>query len=581
MMSQRHEVRLGSALRAAVVLTLVGGIPQLAAQGARQAIPDAVVRVDLNQRVGEMYPIWGFIGYDEANYTYLPDGRDLLSEYAALTPGPVWVRAHNLLNTHDGDPVALKWGSTNVYTEDAQGNPVYDWTMMDRIVDTWVERGMKPLMEIGFMPRALTTGPDPYRHHWLPGQPYSDIQTGWRYPPNDYDKWEELIYRWVRHSVERYGAAEVESWWWQLWNEADHVNYWTGTDEEFFKLYDYTAHAVKRALPTARIGGPNTTGAFSPRQAQFFRDFLAHVTGGTNYVTGQRGSPIDVIGFHAKGAPIVTDEGHVRMRMSFQLRQIDAAFNIIHSFPQLRNVPVIIGESDPEGCAACGLQFGYPQMGYRNGTMFSSYTASSFAKKYELADRYGTNFEGAVSWTFTFPNFPYFSGFRSFTTTDGISKPVLNVMRMFGMMGGDRVRVTNGEDPYSAQRVIDQGVVDEPDIGGIASRDGDVASVMVWNYHDDDLPAAPARVQVSVANVPAQRALVRHYRIDDQHSNAYARWLDMGAPQQLSRSQIQALRDAGQLQALTSPRWVDTEAGVANLEFELPRQGVSLIQLSW
>jgi xylan 1,4-beta-xylosidase len=84
-----------------------------------------------------------------------------------------------------------------------------------------------------------------------------------------------------------------------------------------------------------------------------------------------------------------------------------------------------------------------------------------------------------------------------------------------------------------------------------------------------------------VANVPAQRALVRHYRIDDQHSNAYARWLDMGAPQQLSRSQIQALRDAGQLQALTSPRWVDTEAGVANLEFELPRQGVSLIQLSW
>ena len=106
-----------------------------------------------DQTVGPMTPIWAFFGYDEPNYTYMKDGRKLLSELAALSPVPVYVRAHNLLTTGDGTP-ALKWGSTNAYTEDADGRPRYDWTIVDRILDTYVERKMKPLVEIGFMPRG-------------------------------------------------------------------------------------------------------------------------------------------------------------------------------------------------------------------------------------------------------------------------------------------------------------------------------------------------------------------------------------------------------------------------------------------
>jgi xylan 1,4-beta-xylosidase len=552
--------------------------PGLAAQAPGPAPAGVIaIDVDLDRRVGAMYPMWAWFGYDEPNFTYLPDGRRLLSELAELSKGPVYVRAHNLLTSDEGSPIALKWGSTNAYTEDSTGRAVYNWRVMDRIVDVWVERGMKPLMEIGFMPKALSTTPEPYRHQWTPGDPYADIWTGWAYPPRDYEKWGELIYQWVRHSVERYGAEEVASWYWELWNEPD-APYWRGTDQEFFKLYDYTAAAVKRALPNARVGGPHVTGAASRRQAQFLRDFLEHCRSGTNAVTGGRGTPLDFVAFHAKGSPQVTEAGHVRMRMGLQLRQIASAFEIIKSFPEFAQLPVIIGESDPEGCAACNSTL-YPSNNYRNGTMFSSYTAASFARKYELADELDVNFLGATSWTFTFPDQPFFSGFRSLAS-NGIDKPVLNVFRMFGMMSGDRVQ-TRRDQPYTARSVIADGVLGAPDVNALASRDGNTAAIMVWNYHDDDLPTPPVRVRLTVDNLPAGRALLHHYRVDEQHSNAYSAWLALGAPQQLSRTQRAGLESAGQLQLLTSPEWVNPGDGAATIEFELPFQGVSLVHLTW
>src|SRR5262245_59563187 len=317
---------------AALVAILAG--PGLAQDNPE---PKVAIHIDASQRRGAMTSMWAFYGHDEPNYTYMPDGRKLLSELAALSPMPVHVRVHNLLTTGDGTP-ALKWGSTNAYTEDANGKPVYDWRIVDRIMDTYVERKMKPLVEIGFMPEALSTKPTPYRHNWKPGDNYNDIYTGWTYPPNDYFKWRELIYQWVRHSVERYGKAEVESWWWEVWNEMD-IAYWRGTPEEFLKLYDFAADGLKRALPTARIGGPHVTGPNGARTQQILRNFIEHCLRGTNYATGKTGAPLDFVAFHAKGAPRVMPEGHVRMGLNNQLRAIANGFSIVASFPELKNIP--------------------------------------------------------------------------------------------------------------------------------------------------------------------------------------------------------------------------------------------------
>ena len=122
------------------------------------------------------------------------------------------------------------------------------------------------------------------------------------------------------------------------------------------------------------------------------------------------------------------------MGISNQLRSVARGFEIVASFPELKSLPIIIGESDPEGCAACSVHF-HPQNGYRNGTMYSSYTAASFARKHDLAARHQVNFEGAVTWAFEFEDQPYFDGFRDLAS-NGIGKPVLNVFRMFGLMGG-------------------------------------------------------------------------------------------------------------------------------------------------
>lgn len=533
------------------------------------------IEVNLSAEKGPAKPIWAWFGYDEPNYTYMKDGKKLLTEISQLSKVPVYVRAHSMLVTGDG-VAALKWGSTNVYTEDKKGNPVYDWTVVDKIFDTYIERGMRPIAQIGFMPEALSSKPQPYRHFWKPGDNYNDIYTGWAYPPNDYKKFAELVFQWVKHSMERYGKAEVETWYWELWNEPN-ISYWKGTTEEYIKLYDYSADAVKRALPTAKIGGPEVTGPNWDVSAKFFRTFLDHVVSGKNYVTGKTGSPLDFITFHAKGNPKVVD-GIVRMDMGTQLRDIDKGFEIVASYPSLKNLPIIIGESDPEGCAACSEDL-HPQNAYRNGTMYSSYTAASFARKHELADARGVNLLGAVTWAFEFEDQPWFRGFRDLAT-NGVDKPVLNVFRMFGMMDGNRVEVKQNL-AYNFEKLKKESVRGERDINAFATKNAQEAAVMVWNYHDDNKIAGASPVRLQLNGLTAKRVQVQHYRIDQEHSNSYEVWKKMGSPQKPTAEQIAVLESAGQLQTLTSPQWVNVEKGKIQLDFALPAQGVSLLKIIW
>ncbi len=555
-------------LTAAAVLT--AGTVHVSLQSGR-----VVIQVDADERKGPMTPMWAFFGYDEPNYTYMKDGQALLTELAALSPAPVYVRAHNLLTTGDGTP-ALKWGSTNAYTEDASGRPIYDWTIVDRIFDEYIKRGMKPLVEIGFMPQALSTKPEPYKHSWRPGAKYGEIFTGWAYPPRDYDKWRELVHQWARHAVARYGRAEVESWYWQVWNEPD-IGYWQGTREEYFKLHDYAADGLRRALPTARIGGPHTTNPNNERAREFLRAFLEHCVRGTNYATGKTGSPLDYVGFHAKGAPRVV-EGHVRMNMANQLRAIADGFRTVASFPELRRLPVIIGESDPEGCAACSVATN-PENAYRNGTMYSSYTAAQIARTYEIADAEAVTLRGSVTWAFEFENQPYFAGFRDLAT-NGLDKPVLNVFRMLGRMAGDRVAVESSGARRLAD-VLESSIRDAPDVNALASRNGQAIAVLVWNYHDDDVPRPAAGVDLTISGVPVPKVTVTHYRVDEDHGNSYAAWKRMGSPQSPTAAQVAELRAAAALKELQPAAAAQVTGGAVTLSFDLPAQGVSLVRLTW
>jgi xylan 1,4-beta-xylosidase len=557
---------------AILLLSLIS--PGTRAQNVEAVNIQAVnIKVNVDQPAGALPPIWNYFGYDEPNYTYAPNGKKLLGELAALGPKPAYVRVHNLLTTGDGS-ASLKWGSTNVYTEDAQGKPVYNWTILDRIFDSFQSAGVKPLVEIGFMPEALSTRPEPYRHNF----PDGPIFTGWAYPPKDYQKWSEVVFQFVRHLRERYGDAEVKTWLWEVWNEPD-IDYWKGTPQEYFKLYDFSVGAVLRALPEARIGGPDSTGPANPKAADFLRSFLDHCAHQPNYVSGKVGSRLDFISFHPKGAPKWQGD-HVQMGIARQLGAIEQGFQIVASFPEFRRTPIILGESDPEGCAACSARTN-PQNSYRNGPLYAAYTAETLNNIFFLAGREGINFLGAVTWAFEFENQPYFEGFRTLAT-NGVDKPVLNAFRMFGLLGNERISGTSS-GALPSEDVVRDGVRGKPDIGVIAGRKQNEVEVLVWNYHDDDLPAAATSIDLAVNGLPAKasRGLLEQFRVDSSHSNSFAAWKEMGSPQSPTETQHDQLQGAGQLQLLTSPAWVPIAQGAASLHFALPRQGLSLVRISW
>jgi xylan 1,4-beta-xylosidase len=557
--------------RIAVSVWIVSGLVQAA--GAQQTAQSVNIHVALDQKQGSFPRIWNYFGYDEPNYTYAPNGQKLLREIAALSPEPAYIRVHNLLTTGDGS-ASLKWGSTNVYTEDAQGKPVYSWQILDHIFDTFHATGVKPLVQIGFMPEALSTHPEPYRHNF----PQGSVFTGWAYPPKDYQKWSELVFQFAHHLRERYGDVEVKSWLWEVWNEPD-IEYWKGTPEEYFKLYDFTVDAILRVLPEARIGGPDSTGPASPKAAEFLRQFLEHCARGKNYASGKIGSRLDFISFHPKGAPR-WQSNHVQMGIAHQLAAIEQGFKIVASFPEWRRTAIILGESDPEGCAACSAKEN-PQNSYRNGPLFACYTAEVLNQIFYLAGREHINFMGAVTWSFEFEDQPYFAGFRELAT-NGLDKPVFNAFRMFGLLGDTRVAVTSS-GALGNDEIVNGGVRGQPDINAIATRKEHEVEILIWNYHDDDLPAETAPIDLTITGLPesVKRGLLEHFRIDSGHSNAFAAWKGMGSPQSPSPAQYEQLENAGQLQLLDSPAWTPIEKGSVRLQFALPRQAVSLVRIAW
>lgn len=569
------EMRVRGLLFGLAAIALAVGTTAIA---AAQSSPKPVeIDVDLAKKTGAYEPIYRWFGYDEANYTTAPHGRKLLRELHDMSPVPVYIRVHHLLTSGDGTP-ELKWSSTGVYREDAQGRPVYDWHILDGIFDAFKAAGVRPMVELGFMPKDLAAKlpgkPDqPYQKHF-PGDVLGGASNN---PPKDYAKWQKLVRAVVAHLVERYGRNEVLTWYFEVWNEPD-ISYWHGTPEEYYRLYDAAAAGVKAALPGAHVGGPATTGPGGKARDggpdggyKLLRGFLEHVR--------DTKQPLDFISFHAKGSPTIAN-GEVTMAISHELRDVDAGFALIESFPEFRHLPVILSEADPEGCAACSAKMN-PANAYRNGTLYPAYTAAAYARMFQLADEHDVNLIAMLSWAFEFEGRDTFEGFRSLAT-NGIDKPILNFFRMAAKMSGERVEVeSTGAVPLDMIR--DTGVRGAPDVDGLATVNGRKAMVMVWNYQDTIAKDPPTSARVVVRGVPAgvKQVKVREWRVDETHSNAYTAWKAMGSPAHPSAEQTPKLEQAGRLQELDVARSVAVVNGDVRLEQTLPGESVALYEVSW
>ncbi len=543
---------------AGVCAVTFGAMPAAFAQAA-----STTITVDATAAGTPLEPIWAYHGYDECNYTTTTDGKALLQTLGATQPTPPpHIRSHFLLNTGDGVP-SFKWGSTNVYTTDAMGNPVYDWTLMDGIMDTVIGAGAVPYVEIGFMPEALSTNPTPYQNSSI-----TALNGGCFYPPTDYSKWADLIAEWATHSNARYKGVET-TWQWELWNEPDNA-YWQGTPAEYDELYDYTESALHQVLPNAPLGGPATASVDS-----FLTQFLQHCATGKNAVTGATGTRLDLVSFHAKGG-VGTVGGNAEMNLGHQLTLNSNGFKAVAAFPQYKQTPIVISEADPDGCAACIET----QPSYRTSPAYGVYEVDMMKRTLELEANIGVNVRGVLAWAFLFEGEPLFAAYRALAT-NGIDLPVLNAFELLGRLGGNTIPVTSsGALPLAS--ILADGVRAQPDIDAMATLNGSQVQVLVWNYHDvlETVAASPVSLSIRVPASFGTLATVSHLRVDETHGDAYTVWVSQGSPATPSPAQLAALQQAMVPSLLQPDETVAVTAGAVNVTFDLPRFGLSLITLS-
>jgi xylan 1,4-beta-xylosidase len=486
-------------------------------------------------------PIWRYVGYDEPNYTYTDLGRELLDKLAGMADGPLFVRCHFLLCSGDGAP-SLKWGSTNVFSRDERGRPRYDWTVVDRIFDTWVDRGLLPFVEIGFTPEAMTSAPE--------GTPYrsSSLGSGWSYPPVDPEEWAQLVGRLAEHCVERYGLREVVRWRWELWNEPD-IGYFTGTVEQYCALYDYTEHAIHSRYPMLLTGGPSTTNPGSAKAAAFLDAFLEHCTAGTNAVSGARGTRLDFVTFHAKGAHLTREPGAPKQTPTIAtlVAHVQSGLDILARYPDLADREVVVSECDPDGWAA-GTRYDNPNLEYRNSEYYASYLAATMLALLPLVGAASgeaprspvrPRVDGALTWAFEFEGRELFEGMRSLST-NGIDKPVLNAFRLFERLAPMSLPVeveARDADPAAF-------------VGALATRREDGAlAVLIVAHHDDWDVRGETRVRLRFNGLAAAAYTTGIRRIDSARSNAYAEWVAMGRPTSADDEGMDRLREAARLVA--------------------------------
>ena len=532
----------------------------------------AQVRVDTAQQI-PLRRIWTYVGYDEANYTYTANGRELLAKLGRMGNAPYYIRCHFLLCNGQGAGTP-KWGFSNVYTEDEQGRPVYSWDVIDRIMDSILATGCVPFVELGFMPKALTSAP--------PGIAYEGARAeGWGYPPRDHARWLDLVRGVARHCLERYGLREVSRWYWELWNEPDLSFYWRGTVEEYCRLYDYTVTGLLSAIPQAKVGGPATTSPGNPPAGAFLQAFLEHCTRGTNAVTGARGTRLDYVSFHTKGGGYGAEPGAPKKTPSIHtlVRHVAAGLDIIAGFPELRGHEVILSECDPDGWAA-GTTLDNANLAYRNSEYYASYVGAAACKLIDRAHAEGPRVDGMLTWAFQFEDREYFAGLRTLST-NGVDKPALNALRLLGALRGTRVALSSDADRDPLAQSGADSLDVPPDVSGIAAVDErQTLRVLLVSHHDDWDVDAATRASVRVTGLrPGERYAVYCLAVDRESANAHTAWQRMGAPQPPAAEQREELLAAARLRAEHRFDLTADAEGQVEVAATLRSHGVYLFEL--
>ncbi|MEO6733621.1 MAG: glycoside hydrolase [Ferruginibacter sp.] len=460
-------------------------------------IAQRTINVDYNKTSGKMNTMFKeCVGAGRANEGLRADWQQQLA-YIKKQCGFKFIRMHGLLT----DDMA-------VYTEDNKGNPVYNYMYVDALVDYLQSIGMKPFVELGFMPNALASGKQTI--FWWRGNVT---------PPKDYEKWAGLVRNLTQHFTERYGAEEVKTWYFEVWNEPNLTpGFWTGSQEEYFKLYKYAAEAVKSVNKAYLIGGPGTAGAAWEAE--------------TIEYCQKNNVPIDFVSTHSYGV----NQGF--------LDEFGQGGTALSKDPMSVSGDVLQSRKEIAGSSKPSLELHYTEWS-------SSYTpADPLHDSYheaayilEKLKQVGNSVNSMSYWVFTDifeepgPRFTPFHGGFGLLTTQGINKPAFYSYQFLNKLGN--TELVNSDTRSWVTK----------------NTRGDV-QMLLWdftytlpdstnnqNYYIKDLPAKPkGKVKINFSHVPAGKYTMEIYKCGYRVNDAYTSYLDMGKPGQLNRQQVEKLK---------------------------------------
>jgi xylan 1,4-beta-xylosidase len=430
--------------------------------------------------------------------------RDLESMKSAT--GIRYVRFHAIFDDEVG-----------TYSEE-QAQPVYNWSYVDQIYDGLLDNGVRPFVEMSFMPRALAASLTPHAFWYRP------LPS----PPKDYSKWEDLVYNFVKHLVDRYGENEVSQWYFEVWNEPN-IDFWTGEPKQatYFELYDHAARAVKRVNAQLRVGGPATA------QAAWIPDMIAHAV--------QSQIPLDFVSTHVYGNDLSkdvfrTDENIDRAVMVSRAAQ--KVFNEVKASPR-PDLPIIWSEYNAS---------------YKNeiDVTDSAYMGPWLANDIRLCD----GLTAMMSyWTFSdvfeeqgVVKTPFYGGY-GLIAEGGVPKAAFNAFRMLHQLGDQR---------------------SQPDLANelVTRRPDGTLAIAVWNYAAPGATVAARKIHITVdgfSGTPRYHIEI----VDPEHGSSLAAWKTMGSPSSPTREQYERLRRA----AIVTQKLDGTSS------FMLPSQGLALVEV--
>lgn len=438
------------------------------------------------------------IGAGRANEGLRADWQDQL-RVARQECGFNYIRMHGLLCDDMG-----------VYKEDAQGNPIYNWQYIDRLYDFLLSIGMKPFVELSFMPDQLASGKRTI--FWWKGNVT---------PPKSYDKWGDLIRHLVSHFQERYGQDEVKTWYFEVWNEPDlHDGFWTGSKDDYFKLYTVTAEAIKSVSPDYRVGGPATA------IGQWDESFINYCY--TNHV------PLDFVSSHSygvkagyldatgnRGTVIDPDPDSVIGRMVGERQMID------HS--PMPGLPLHFTEWSSAYTPTDFMHDTYQQAAFILSKVKGAYQSVDSMSYWVFTDIFEENGPRMT---------PFHGGFGLINYED-LKKPAFYAFKFLNELGPSEL------------------VNADPASWVCASPDPSVQALF-WNYtpivppagtndqefYRHEIPARQiGRVMLAITNLPAGSYSLEIYQTGYRANDVFTSYLDLGAPSQLTPGQVEILRE--------------------------------------